>query len=42
MKKLHKAAVRKVPSFLSEEEFFRGLNIDLPVEQRYFVPSRTK
>jgi hypothetical protein len=28
---LYKAVVRKIPIFLSKEEFFLGLNVSLPV-----------
>ena len=33
---LHKAIVRNIPSFLSKNEFFLGLNVSLPINQWYF------
>lgn len=33
---LFKAVVRRIPSFLSKNEFYLGLNVSLPVNQWYF------
>lgn len=33
---LYKAVVRRIPSFLSKNEFYLGLNVSLPVNQWYF------
>ena len=35
---LFKAIVRKIPSFLTKNEFYLGLNVSLPVNQWYFCP----
>jgi hypothetical protein len=34
---LFKAVVRQIPTFLSKEEFYLGLNVNLPVTDWYFV-----
>ena len=34
---LHKAVVRKIPIFLSKDEFYLGLNVSLPINQWHFV-----
>ena len=39
--KLFKAEVRKIPNFLSEEAFYHGFNVDLPIDYKYFVPGKT-
>lgn len=36
---LFKAVVRNIPSFLSKDEFYLGLNVSLPVNQWYFHQS---
>lgn len=41
-RKLYKAVVRKIPNFLTEEAFYQGFNVDLPIDYRYFVPGKTK
>ena len=41
-RQLHKAIVRKIPNFLSEEAFHQGFNVDLPIDETYFVPGKTK
>lgn len=33
---LYKAVVRRIPAFLSKNEFYLGLNVSLPVNQWYF------
>jgi hypothetical protein len=33
---LFKAIVRNIPSFLTKNEFYLGLNVSLPVTQWYF------
>jgi hypothetical protein len=40
--KLYKAIVRKIPNQLTEEAFYQGFNIDLPIDYRCFVPGKTK
>ena len=40
--KLYKGIVRKIPSQLTEEAFYQGFNVDLPIDYRYFVPGKTK
>lgn len=41
-KHLHKAIVRRIPNFLTEEAFRQGFNVDVPVDYTYFVPGKTK
>lgn len=41
-RRLHKAIVRKIPNFLSEEAFKQGFNVDLPVDFTYFIPGKTR
>ena len=33
---LHKAVVRKIPAFLTKNEFWYGIDVSLPVNQWYF------
>lgn len=40
--KLFKAVVRKIPNFLSEEAFYQGFNVDLPIDYRNFVAGKSK
>jgi len=40
--KFYKAEIRKIPNFLSEEAFYQGFNVDLPIDYKYFVPGKTK
>ena len=35
--RLYKAEVRRIPNFLTEEAFYQGFNIDLPIDYKYFV-----
>lgn len=34
---MYKAVVRRIPTFLSEEAFFHGFNVDMQVNDRLFV-----
>jgi hypothetical protein len=36
-RKLHKAVVRKIPNFLTEEAFRQGFNVDLPIDEMIFI-----
>jgi hypothetical protein len=33
---LFKAVVRQIPTFLTKDEFYLGLNVSLPINQWYF------
>ena len=39
---LYKAVVRHIPTFLSKDEFYLGLNVSLPVNQWYFQQGGSK
>jgi len=34
---LFKAVVRNIPTILSKEDFYIGLNVSLPVNQWYYI-----
>jgi hypothetical protein len=36
--RVFKAIVRHIPSYLTEEKFFQGFSIDIPIVMKYFVP----
>lgn len=40
--KLFKAEVRKIPNFLTEEAFYQGFNVDLPIDYKYFVQGKSR
>lgn len=40
--RLYKAEVRKIPNFLTEEAFYQGFNVDMPIDYKYFVHGKSK
>ena len=38
----HKAMVRKIPNFINEQNFFQGFNVDLPINNCYFVSGKSR
>lgn len=39
---MHKAIVRRIPKFLSEEAFKQGFNVDMPVDYTHFVHCKAR